>query len=85
RRMAISAAVGSARADAEAMARAAGGTLGELLELSTNGPTVPPRPMYDMAVRASAKGMQVEPTPVNPGQQTVTVYVNARWKFVGQR
>jgi uncharacterized protein YggE len=85
RRMAISAAVGNARADAEAMARAAGGSLGELLELSTNGPTVPPRPMYDMAVRASAKVGQMEPTPVNPGQQTVTVFVSARWRFVAQK
>ena len=80
RRMAISSAVASARADAEAMARAAGGALGDLLELSTNGPTVPPRPMYDMAARALS--MKMEPTPINPGQQTVTVYVNARWRFV---
>jgi uncharacterized protein YggE len=79
RRQAIAAAVASARADAEAMARAAGGTLGALIELSTGGPTVPPRPMYDMAIR-SKSAMQVE-TPVNPGQQTVTVYVQAKWRF----
>ena len=79
RRQAIDAAVASARADAEAMARAAGGTLGALLELSTNGPTVPPRPMYDMAVRS--KAMMAEATPVNPGLQTVTVFVSARWRF----
>jgi len=79
RRQAIAAAVGSARADAEAMARAAGGTLGALLELSTGGPTIPPRPMYDMAARG--KTMMAEATPVNPGQQTVTVFVTARWKF----
>lgn len=77
RRQAIAAAVGSARADAEAMARAAGGTLGSLLEMSTGGPTVPPRPMYDMA-RSSRTTMQAEATPVNPGQQTVTVYVQAK-------
>jgi uncharacterized protein YggE len=81
RRQAVAAAVGSARADAEAMARAAGGTLGALVELSTGGPTVPPRPMFEMAVRAKS-AMQAEPTPVNPGQQTVTVYVTARWRFV---
>ncbi|MEO5816606.1 MAG: SIMPL domain-containing protein [Gemmatimonadaceae bacterium] len=78
RRQAIGGAVASARADAEAMARAAGGTLGALIELSTGGPTIPPRPMYDMAVRKSA---MAEATPVNPGQQTVTVYVTARWRF----
>ena len=80
RRKAIGAAVASARADAEAMAQAAGGRLGELIELSTQGPTVPPRPMFDLAARA--KVAMAEPTPINPGQQTVTVFVTARWGFV---
>ena len=80
RRVAISAAVASAKADAEAMARAAGGSLGDLLELSTNGPTIPPRPMYDMAARAGM--VKQEATPINPGQQTVTVFVSARWRYV---
>jgi len=80
RRHAIGAAVASARADAEAMAQAAGGTLGALLELSTQGPTIPPRPMFDLAARA--KVAMAEPTPINPGQQTVTVFVTARWAFV---
>jgi uncharacterized protein YggE len=84
RRQAISAAVASARADAEAMARAAGGTLGELLELSTGGPTIPPRPMYDVSMMR-AKGASQEATPVKPGQQTVTVFVTARWAFVASR
>jgi uncharacterized protein YggE len=81
RRQAVAAAVASARADAEAMAKAAGGSLGALLELSTGGPTVPPRPMFEMAARAKG-AMQADPTPVNPGQQTVTVNVTARWRFV---
>lgn len=79
RRQAIGAAVANARADAEAMARAAGGSLGILLELSTGGPTIPPRPMFDMA-RSKVASMQIE-TPVNPGQQTVSVFVTAKWKF----
>ena len=83
RRQAIGAAVASARADAEAMARAAGGTLGALIELSTGGPTIPPRPMYDMAARG--KAVMAEATPVNPGQQTVTVFVTARWRFEPSR
>lgn len=83
RREAIGAAVASARADAEAMARAAGGTLGTLLEMSTQGPTMPPRPMYDMAM--ARKVAQAEPTPINPGLQTVTVYVSARWQFLPGR
>jgi uncharacterized protein YggE len=80
RRQAIAAAVASARADAEAMAKAAGGTLGSLIEMSTAGPTVPPRPMYNMGM-ASRSAMAAEATPVNPGQQTVTVYVQAKWRF----
>lgn len=84
RREAIAAAVASARADAEAMARAAGGSLGALIELSTQGPTVPPRPMYDMSVMAR-KAEAAVPTPVNPGEQTINVYVSARWQFVPGR
>lgn len=84
RRQAIAAAVASARADAEAMARAAGGSLGPLMELSTQGPTVPPRPMYDMAQMRGAVAKS-EPTPINPGQQTINVFVSARWQFVQNR
>jgi uncharacterized protein YggE len=84
RRQAIASAVASARADAEAMARAAGGSLGTLIELSTQGPTVPPRPMYDMS--AMVRKMDASaPTPVNPGEQTVGVFVSARWQFVPNR
>ena len=80
RREAIASAVASAKADAEAMAQAAGGKLGALLELSTQGPTVPPRPMFDLAARG--KVAMAEQTPINPGQQTVTVFVTARWAFI---
>ena len=80
RRQAIALAVASARADAEAMALAAGGRLGALQELSTQGPTVPPRPMFEVAARG--KMAMAEPTPINPGQQTVNVFVTARWSFV---
>ncbi|MBA3670794.1 MAG: SIMPL domain-containing protein [Gemmatimonadaceae bacterium] len=83
RRAAIGDAVTSARADAEAMARAAGGSLGELIELSTNGPVEHPRPMYDMAVRSK---MESAPeTPINPGEQSVHASVSGRWRFVAAR
>jgi uncharacterized protein YggE len=84
RRQAIALAVASARADAEAMARAAGGSLGGLLELSTQGPTMPPRPMFDAGM-LRAKVAQSEPTPINAGQLTITVFVTARWQFVSAR
>ena len=81
RRAAIALAVASARADAEAMAHAAGGALGGLIEMSTQGPIAPPRPMYEMA--AMRKGVAAaEQTPITPGQQTVNVYVTARWQFL---
>lgn len=82
RREAITAAVASARADAEAMARAAGGSLGELLEMSTNGPIQSPRPMYDMQMRGKLASAEAASTPVNPGEQTIQAYVSARWRFV---
>lgn len=82
RREAIALAVASARADAEAMARAAGGSLGGLLEMSTQGPTSPPRPMIEMSMMRSVAGGRADATPVTPGQQTVSVYVTARWAFL---
>ena len=79
RRAALGQAVAKARADADAMARAAGGSLGELLELSTAEMAAPPRPMLAMVARADA---QQAPTPISPGQQTVMVSVVGRWRFV---
>lgn len=80
RRRALAKAVERARADAEAMARAAGGQLGGLLELSSVYEPVRPRPM-DMAVRAmAAEGAQ---TPIAEGTQTVAATVTARWQFLG--
>jgi uncharacterized protein YggE len=79
RRQALAEAIGKARGDADAMARAAGGTLGGLLEASTA--ETGPRPLFraDMMVAKAAQGV---PTPVEPGQQIVTVTVTTRWQFV---
>ena len=84
RRQAIGSAVTSARADAEAMARAAGGSLGPLVELSTSGPTSIPRPMYALSAMAKSAA-SAAPTPVNPGDQTVSVFVTAKWQFLPGR
>lgn len=78
RRAALSEAVTNARADAEALARAAGGSLGPLLEVSTT--SMPIRPMMEMAVAKSA--VAGPRTPVEPGEQTVSASVTARWVFV---
>lgn len=80
RRSALSAAVGRARGDAEALAKGAGGELGDLLEVSSAPTSSPPVPYP--AVKMEAMRSAAVPTPINPGEQTITVNVTARWRFV---
>ena len=77
RREAIAIAIQKARLDADAAARAAGGTVGGLLEVTVGGYYPPPRP-----VEFAAKVMSQADTPINPGDQTIMVDVNTRWTFV---
>ena len=77
RRAALAAAVADARADAETLARAAGGTLGMLLEVSSS--EMPVRPMPQVMRMEAAAG---KATPIEAGQQTVSATVTARWAFV---
>ena len=80
RRAAIASAIEKARGDAEAAARAARGSLGTLLEISIgsyNPP--PPRPLAMM--RATAGGVAQADTPINPGEETLSVEVSTRWRF----
>ena len=79
RRTALTNAVAVARADAEAMASAAGGRLGPLLELTSGGFFRPPQP-YEAMARGAA--MQQADTPISPGEQTVRASVMARWQFI---
>jgi hypothetical protein len=80
RREALARAVQRAREDATAMAIAAGGQLGELLEIATGASeTAGPRPMFALA-RADGIG-----TTVAEGTQTITATVTARWRFVAGR
>jgi uncharacterized protein YggE len=81
RRSALTIAVSKSRADAEAIARAAGGSLGPLIEIIASDAYVPgpPRPMQrDMAMAAA----RAEAVPVEPGQETVVANVSARWQFL---
>ena len=83
RRAALAEAVVKARSDAEAMARAAGGRLGDLLEITETSGF--PTPMFEPAMRAGVAGAAA-PTPVEPGEVTLRASVNARWAFVtGER
>ncbi len=83
RRRALQNAIERARADADAMATAAGGRLGALLELNS-GPVFRPRPMNEVAM-ASARMADAPPTPVSEGTQTLTATVIGRWQFVPGR
>jgi uncharacterized protein YggE len=78
RRAAIGIAIEKARADAEAAARAARGSLGTLLGIDIVGyAPPPPRPMAMMA-----KGVAQSDTPINPGEETLSVEVATRWRFI---
>jgi uncharacterized protein YggE len=82
RRAALGAAVTKARLDAETIARAAGGTLGTLLEVTAMD-YGSPRPMYaraEMSAQAADKSV-----PIEPGLEIITAGVNVRWQFVPGR
>jgi uncharacterized protein YggE len=80
RRSALANAVAKAKADAEVMARAAGGSLGPLIELVAGETYMPPpRPMMAMARTMQSPG---EGVPVEPGEEVVRAAVTARWQFV---
>jgi uncharacterized protein YggE len=81
RRAAIASAIEKARADAEAAARAARGSLGTLLgiDIGSYSPP-PPRPMM-MAKVMMAPAAQAD-TPINPGEETLSVEVSTRWRFI---
>lgn len=77
RQSALTQAVGKARADAEVIARAAGGSLGSLLEVTSMDGG--PRPVY------KALSAQAMATPIEPGQQRLQVMVSARWAFIATK
>ena len=80
RTQALENAVKSAKHDAEVMARAAGGRLGQPLELQYGQP----QPDYPVMRAAMAEGFKAAPMPteVEPGEQKLTVSVSSRWQFV---
>lgn len=79
RRIAIGTAIEKARADAEVAARAAHGSLGTLLEINIGAYSPPPpRPLMMMVRKDGAQS----DTPINPGEETLAVEVNTRWRFI---
>jgi uncharacterized protein YggE len=68
-------AVADARHRAEVYAKAAGVSLGSIQSLNENGSSVPPRPMYRMAM------MTAEAAPVAPGEQSLSADVTMVWEI----
>lgn len=82
RRDALAAATADARMAAEAIAKAAGGSLGALLMISTQQDDGP-RPVYaTMAMRAESAAPKADTQLYAPTEQQVTGRVIARWLFV---
>lgn len=83
RQEAIALAVKKARSDADAAARAAGGTITGLLEISLGSfYAPPPRPM-ELKIRGSVGAAQPD-TPISAGDQTVAVDITTRWLYSGK-
>ena len=78
RRAALALAVQHARGDAEAMARGAGGRLGELVDLTSEAGARPIEFGQRMAIGAAVA------TPISPGSETVAVEVVGRWRYLPQ-
>jgi uncharacterized protein YggE len=79
RRTAMADAVREAKADADALARAAGGTLGPVVEITSASPPI--RPMFaEVAMRGMAKADAT--TPIEAGEQVISATVSVIWQFV---
>ncbi len=80
RQQALAVAVGNARKDAAVMADAAGGHLGQLIEVAVSQPQYVGRPAMDvMALRAAPAPI---PTEIAPSEQDIVVTVTSRWRFI---
>jgi uncharacterized protein YggE len=77
---ALTQAVESARRQAEVAAKAAGGQIAELLELTIND-YGQPQPRAVMAMAKMEMADASAPTPVSEGMATIAVSVTTRWRF----
>lgn len=84
RRTALATAIEKARLDAEAVARAAGGSLGGLASASV-GAYMVAAGRATMQMRGDMAMAVPPPTPVEPGSELLSVNVSTRWYFVSNR
>jgi uncharacterized protein YggE len=81
RRSALASAVARARNDADAIASAAGGSIGALMEITTSD--FAPPVIYNRAnLAGDMSAKMATATPIEPGEQTVNAIVTTRWIFV---
>ncbi|HEY3258370.1 MAG TPA: SIMPL domain-containing protein [Gemmatimonadaceae bacterium] len=80
RRSAVALAVAEARRDAEVLARAAGGSLGRLIYLTSGFAQMPRNFELQEVVLTSA--LAGASTRIMPGDLTVVAVANARWQFL---
>ena len=80
RQEAIAMAVRKARTDADAAARAAGGSITGMLEITVGSYYAPPPRPIEMRVKG-AIAAQAADTPISAGDQTVAVDITTRWMF----
>ena len=78
RQEAIAIAVKKARSDADAAARAAGGSITGLLEINVGAYYPPPPRPLEMKVRGAVASSD---TPISAGDLTISVDVGTRWAF----
>ena len=81
-REALADAVADARRQAEVMAEAAGGSLGDLVDLGTQPAQYQPFLAAEASFRMAASAA---PTPISAGTVAVSVSVAGRWRFVPNR
>lgn len=82
RRTAVADAVKQARNDADAIARAAGGTLGRLISVVSGGVSLPGASPYQGVMLTAAMSPAPPPTPIVPGELTLIATVSTRWEFL---
>lgn len=83
RRNALKVAVQQARLDAEAMATAAGGSLGRLVSLMTGAPPVAGERAIQL--RAAAASTIAGGTAIRPADLTVSATATGRWEFIPRK